>query len=69
MLGLFFDNYSLYIFVVAGLLAGVPAVWIHRERAGVRTVWGVALLCVIYSVSSVLSAMVFARRTAGLQKN
>ena len=61
MLGLFFDNYSLYIFVVAGLLAGVPAVWIHRERAGVRTVWGVALLCVIYSVSSVLSAMVFAK--------
>ncbi|MBQ8813908.1 MAG: prolipoprotein diacylglyceryl transferase [Lachnospiraceae bacterium] len=61
MLELFFDNYSLYIFVIAGLLAGVPAVWIHRDRAGVRSVWGVVLLCVIYSVSSVLCAMLFAK--------
>lgn len=61
MLELFFDQYSLYIFVVAGLLAGVPAVWIHREKAGVRSGLGVALLCVLYSVSSVLTAMLFAK--------
>lgn len=61
MLEVFFDNYSLYLFVAAGLLAGVPAVWIHRDKAGIRTVWGVVFLCVIYSVSSVLSAMLFAK--------
>jgi len=60
-MSVFFDNYSLYIFVAAGLLAGVPAVWIYRERTGVRTGWGVALLCVLYSVCSLLSAMLFAK--------
>lgn len=54
-------QYGIYIFVGVGLLAGVPVVWIHRERAGVKSPWGVALLCVIYSLGSLLSAMLFAK--------
>ena len=50
----------MYLFVLAGLLAGVPVVWKFRDRAGIRSAGGVALLCVVYSVSSVLSAMLFA---------
>ena len=61
MLGVLFSNYSLYFFVAAGLLAGVPVVWIHREKAGIRKGWGAVLLCVIYSAGSVLSAMLFAK--------
>lgn len=56
----FLKQNGIYIFVAVGLLAGVPVVWIHRERAGIRSVFRVVLLCLIYSVSSLISAMLFA---------
>lgn len=61
MLTDFLRENAMYLFVAAGLLAGVPVVWFFRERIGVRSWGGVTALCVIYSVSSVISAMLFAQ--------
>ena len=60
----FFTQYSTYIFVLIGLIAGIPAVWIFRERAAVRSGLGVAGLCLLYSLSSLFSALVFAKLEA-----
>lgn len=58
-----FNRYMLYIFVLFGMLLGVPVVWYFRERAGTRRA-GAVLLCVFYSVSSVIAAMLFAQLEA-----
>lgn len=55
-----FNKYSMYIFVLIGLLAGVPAVWKFRDKANLGPP-GVALMCVVYSVCSVIAAMLFAQ--------
>lgn len=60
----FFTQYSTYIFVLIGLLAGVPAVWVFRRRTGVKSGWGVLGLCLFYSVSSLATALVFAKLEA-----
>ena len=60
----FFTQYSTYIFVLIGLLAGVPAVWVFRRRTGVKSGWGVLGLCLLYSVSSLATALVFAKLEA-----
>ena len=57
----FFTQYSTYIFVLIGLIAGIPAVWIFRQRANVKSVLGVAGLCLLYSLGSLVSALVFAK--------
>lgn len=49
----------MYIFVIIGLLAGIPAVWVYRDKVKLKLP-GVVLLCVLYSVCSVVSAMLFA---------
>lgn len=49
----------MYIFVLLGLLLGVPVVWKFREKAGTGK-GGAVLLCVLYSVCSVIAAMLFA---------
>ncbi len=56
----FFERYAMYIFVLAALLVGIPAVWIHRDRAGVKLP-GVIILCVLYAAGSLVSALFFAR--------
>ena len=57
----FFTQYSTYIFVLIGLIAGIPAVWVFRQRAAVKSGLGVAGLCLLYSLSSLFSALVFAK--------
>lgn len=56
----FLNKYAMYLFVLAGLLLGIPAVWKQRDSAGVPS-RSVVLLCVLYSVCSVISAMLFAQ--------
>lgn len=65
----FLNKYAMFLFVLAGLLAGVPVVWKFRDRANVRSGCGVALLCVLYSTSSLLSAMLFAYIEALITQN
>lgn len=56
----FFNRHSMYVFVLIGLLAGVPGVWKFRDRAKLGPP-GVVLMCIAYSVCSVIAAMLFAQ--------
>ena len=62
-----FARYAMYIFVLFGMLAGIPVVWIFRDRAAVKS-FGVLLLSVLYSVCSVIAAMLFAHLESFLSK-
>lgn len=53
-------EHGMYVCVVIGLLAGIPAVWLHRDKLSLRPP-GILLLCILYSVCSVISAMLFAQ--------
>ena len=55
------DRYSTYIFVGCGLLIGVPFIWKQRDKVGLNKTWQVCLLCLSYSVASVLGALLLAK--------
>lgn len=53
-------EYSKYLAVLLGLLAGYPLVWRQKETLGLKKGWQAVLLCICFSACSVLSALVFA---------
>ncbi len=59
MLTFLLDN-AKYIAVISGFLAGMPIVGKRRGRLGLKRQWQTALVCMMFSVFSVLSAVIFA---------
>lgn len=53
-------EYSKYLTVLLGFLAGYPLVWRRKETLGLKKGWQAVLLCICFSACSVLSALVFA---------
>lgn len=60
------DRYSTFFLVGSGFLIGVPIIWNQRDKAGFHGKWQVGLLCLIYSVCSVLGAMLLAKLEGAL---
>lgn len=56
----FFYRYAMYILIGFGLLAVLPIIWIHRQKAEVHTKWEYALLCVLYSALNIVATILFA---------
>ena len=59
MLDMILDQ-SKYLAILFGLAAGFPLMWQRRERVGLRKGWQVLLLCILFTVVSVASALLFA---------
>jgi len=53
------DN-SKYILLFLGVLAGLPLVWKRRKRMKLSRSWLVPLLCLVFTVLSLFSAIAFA---------
>ena len=53
-------DHSKYLSLILGLLAGFPLMWQRRSKIGLNKAWQVALLCILFTVASVISALLFA---------
>ena len=51
----------MYFYIGLGLLAVIPIIWMHRQKANVKSKGEFALLCVLYSVLNIVATMLFAQ--------